>query len=90
MKLIKFEKHNCPKCVMVQNFLDDKGIEFKDDNKDKAEKIDVENYSDLDFISKYVDFSLPVVVLLDDNGELVKKSVGFEPAELEEIVSQLQ
>jgi thioredoxin 1 len=75
MKLIKFEKHNCPKC--------------KDDNKDKAEKIDVENYSDLDFISKYVDFSLPVVVLLDDNGELVKKSVGFEPAELEEIVSQL-
>jgi thioredoxin 1 len=81
MKLIKFEKKNCSKCVFVQNFLDEKGI--------KAEKIDVENYSDLDFISKYVDFSLPVVVLLDDNGELVKKSVGFEPAELEEIVSQL-
>jgi thioredoxin 1 len=81
MKLIKFEKKNCSKCVFVQNFLDDKGI--------KAEKIDVENYNDLDFISKYVDFSLPVVVLLDDNGELVKKSVGFEPAELEEIVSQL-
>jgi thioredoxin 1 len=81
MKLIKFEKKNCSKCVFVQNFLDEKGI--------KVEKIDVENYSDLDFISKYVDFSLPVVVLLDDNGELVKKSVGFEPAELEEIVSQL-
>jgi hypothetical protein len=74
---------------MVQNFLDNKGIEFKDDNKDKAEKIDVENYSDLDFISKYVDFSLPVVVLLDDYGKLVKKSVGFEPVELEEIVSKL-
>jgi thioredoxin 1 len=81
MKLIKFEKKNCSKCVFVQNFLDEKGI--------KVEKIDVENYSDLDFISKYVDFSLPVVVLLDDNGELVKKSVGYEPAELEEIVSQL-
>jgi thioredoxin 1 len=81
MKLIKFEKHNCPKCVMVQSFLDDKGI--------KAEKIDIENYDNLDFISKYVDMSLPVVVLLDDNEGLVKKSVGFEPAELEEIISKL-
>jgi glutaredoxin len=81
MKLIKFEKHNCPKCVMVQNFLDDKGIE--------VEKINVENHDDLDFISKYVDMSLPVVVLLDDNEGLVKKSVGFEPSELEEIIEQL-
>lgn len=81
MKLIKFEKDHCSKCTMVQNFLDDKGV--------KAEKIDVENYSDIDFISKYVDMSLPVVVLLDENGNLIKKSVGFEPQELEEIISQL-
>jgi glutaredoxin len=81
MKLVKFEKNHCPKCTMVQNFLDDKGI--------KPEKIDVENSDDLDFISKYVDMALPVVVLLDDNGELIQKSVGFEPAVLEEIVSKL-
>jgi hypothetical protein len=66
---------------MVQNFLDDKGI--------IPEKIDVENYNDLDFISKYVDFSLPVVVLLNEDGELIQKSVGFEPDELEEIITKL-
>jgi glutaredoxin len=81
MRLIKFEKKNCSKCVFVQNFLDDKGIE--------AEKIDVENYNDLDFIAKYVDMALPVVVLLDDNGELIQRSFDYKPHELEEIVSKL-
>jgi glutaredoxin len=81
MRLIKFEKKNCSKCVFVQNFLDEKGI--------KVEKIDVENYSDLDFISKYVDFSLPVVVLLDENNELIQKTFDYKPDELEEIISKL-
>jgi glutaredoxin len=81
MRLIKFEKKNCSKCVFVQNFLDEKGI--------KVEKIDVENYNDLDFISKYVDFSLPVVVLLDENNELIQKTFDYKPDELEEIVSKL-
>jgi glutaredoxin len=81
VRLVKFEKKACSKCISVQNFLDDKGI--------KPEKIDVENYDDLDFIAKYVEMALPVVVLLDENDQLVQKSVGFEPAELEEIVSKL-
>ncbi|PHA03057.1 thiol reductase thioredoxin [Bacillus pseudomycoides] len=81
MRLIKFEKSNCPKCVMLQNLLDDHGV--------KTEKIDVENYSDIEFIAKYVDMSLPVLVLLNDNEELVMKSAGFNPDELNEIVSKL-
>jgi glutaredoxin len=81
MRLIKFEKKNCSKCVFVQNFLDEKGVQ--------VEKIDVENYNDLDFISKYVDFSLPVVVLLDENNELVQKTFDYKPDELEEIISKL-
>lgn len=80
-RLIKFEKHNCPKCVVVENFLTDQGV--------KAEKIDVESHSDLDFIAKYVEMSLPVVVLLDEKGELIKKSVGYNPPELEEILTHL-
>jgi glutaredoxin len=82
MKLIKFEKKNCPKCDMVQNFLNDQEVNID-------EKVDVEVSTDLDFISKYVSMSLPVVVLLDDNGELVKKSEGFVSEELEEIVELL-
>jgi glutaredoxin len=82
MRLLKFEKKNCPKCDMVQNFVNDQDVTFD-------EKVDVEVSSDLDFISKYVSMSLPVVVLLDDNGEIVKKSEGFNPAELEEIVELL-
>lgn len=78
-RIIKFEKKKCPKCVSVQNFFNDQDIE--------VEKVDVETSTNLDFISKYVSMTLPVVVLLDDNEQLVKKSEGFEPGELEEIVS---
>lgn len=79
MKLIKFEKKLCPKCDAVQAFLDNQNVEFD-------EKIDIDVSSDLDFISKYVSMSLPVVVLLDDDGNLIKKSEGFNPEELQDIV----
>lgn len=81
MKLIKFEKKMCPKCDMVQAYLDDAGA--------KVEHIDVENSSDIGFISKYVEMSLPVVVLLNENEELIEKSIGFVPEELEAIIYKL-
>lgn len=78
MKVIKFEKQNCVPCTMVQNFLDDKGIEVEKvnpfDNPDEA--------------IKYQIGSVPVVILLDGDTE-VKRSIGYKPDELEEIVSQL-
>jgi thioredoxin 1 len=81
MRLIKFEKQMCGNCNRVEAFLNGNNVQ--------AEHIDVESYSDLDFISKYVTMTLPVVVLLDDDGSLVKKSEGFNPPELEEIISLL-
>lgn len=81
MRLVKFESANCPKCVAAQNFLDGNGV--------VAEKIDVNNHSDLDFISKHVNMSLPVIVLLDENDEVILRSESFNPPELEEIVAEL-
>lgn len=80
-RLIKFESDGCSKCVMAQNFLEANGV--------APEKIDINNYSDLDFISKYVSMTLPVIVLLDENENLVQKSEGFNPPELEQLISQL-
>jgi glutaredoxin len=82
MRLLKFEKKNCPKCDMVQNYFDNEGIHID-------EKYDVETSSDLDFIAQYVSMSLPVVVLIHDNGEVVRKSEGFNRGQLEEIVELL-
>ncbi|PAD70539.1 hypothetical protein CHH83_01690 [Bacillus sp. 7586-K] len=83
MKLIKFEKKLCPKCDSAQAFLDNQDVSID-------EKIDIEVSSDLDFIAKYVSMSLPVIVLLDDEGNLIKKSEGFNPEELLEIIELIQ
>ncbi len=79
MKLIKFEKANCVPCQMVQNYLDDKGVEVEKvnpfDNPDKAVEYNIS--------------SVPVTILLDDNGNEVVRSNGFKPDELENLISQL-
>ena len=75
MKIIKFEKPNCVPCTMVQNLLDDKGV--------KVEKINP--FDNPDEAIKYQIGSVPVVILLDEDKEL-KRSIGYKPEELEEII----
>lgn len=79
MKLLKFEKERCPACTMVENFLSDNNVE--------SEKVNP--FNDPDVAAKFDIGSVPVTILLDDNDQEVQRSVGFKPAELEEIISKL-
>ena len=79
MKIIKFEKPGCVPCQMVQNFLDDKGVAVEKvnpfDNPDEAVKYEIS--------------SVPVTILLNNEGEEVQRSVGFKPDELDSMASKL-
>lgn len=80
MKIIKFEKENCPACTMVQNLLDDNDV--------SVEKINP--FDNPELAVKYDIGSVPVTILLNDDGIEVQRSIGFKPNELEEIISKLK
>lgn len=77
-KLIKFENNGCVPCQMVQNYLDDKGIE--------VEKINP--FENPDAAIKYGIGSVPVTILLNHENE-VSRSNGFNPEELDRLIEQL-
>ncbi|MED1863385.1 thioredoxin [Fictibacillus nanhaiensis] len=79
MKLIKFEKQNCPACTMVENFLSDQGVETKKINP----------FDNPDLAAQYEIGSVPVTILLNEEGTEVERSIGFKPHELERIISKL-
>lgn len=79
MKLIKLEQPNCRNCGFVANFLGDKGIDY--------ETIDVTVNPNV--AAKYDIMSTPVTILLDDDGNELQRSMGFNPSELEDIVSKM-
>jgi thioredoxin 1 len=78
-KLLKFEKENCPACTMVENFLTDKNVEVEKVNPFEQPKL----------AAKFMISSVPVTILLDDEGNEIQRSRGFNPAELEQLISQL-
>ncbi len=79
MKLIKLEQPNCSNCSFVENFLIDNNVEYT--------KIDVTQQPDVAL--KYGVMSVPVTILLDDDENEVKRSIGFKPNELEDIINEL-
>jgi len=79
MKLLKLERKGCSPCMLVGNYLDSNGVEY--------EKVDVEDQPNIAVL--YNVLSVPVTILLDDNGNVVKESKGFKPPELDELIAQL-
>lgn len=79
MKLIKLEQPNCTNCSFVENFLIDNHVEYT--------KIDVTKYPNE--AVKYGVMSVPVVILLDENENEIKRSIGYKPSELESIIKDL-
>ncbi len=79
-KLIKFEKENCPACTIVENFLSEKDV--------SPEKVNPFDQPDL--AVKFKISSVPVVILLSDEGQEIKRSRGFNPGELEEIINLIK
>jgi thioredoxin 1 len=65
---------------MVSNYLNDKDVSY--------ENIDVEKNPDL-AVKFDIGMSVPVTILLDDNGEEVMRSRGFKANELEDIINSL-
>ena len=64
---------------MVSGFLDSKEVVY--------EEFDIMENTDL--AVKYGIMSVPVVVLLDDEDKEISRSTGFNPPELESLISQL-
>lgn len=79
MKLLKLEQPNCRNCGIVGQFLSNQGVEF--------ETVDVSKNPDM--AVKYDIMSTPVVILLDESGEEVERSAGFNPGQLEEMINKL-
>lgn len=80
LKLIKFEQDGCSPCKAMDMFFDSKG--FKDYEK-------VNPFDSPHLAVKYDVGKLPTVVLVDSDGNEVQRSVGFNPPELEELISKL-
>jgi thioredoxin 1 len=80
MKILKFEKENCPACQMVENFLQENNVQ--------AEKVNP--FENPELAVKYKITSVPVTFLLDDNENVVDKIVGFKPDKLEQMIEKLK
>ncbi|MFC8150407.1 thioredoxin family protein [Bacillus paralicheniformis] len=76
MKLIKLEQPSCNPCQLVSNYLKEKEIEF--------EAIDVTQRPEI--AAEYGVMGVPVTILLDEKGSELKRSSGFKPDELDNIV----
>lgn len=78
-KLIKIYKQNCDPCAKVDGFLKDLEVEY--------ESFDIMENTTL--AAQYGIMSVPVTILVDDNGNEISRSIGYKPNELENLISQL-
>jgi thioredoxin 1 len=79
MKLLKLYQPNCRPCVFVENFLQDQGVEYQSINVQEEPEAAVE----------FGIMATPVVILCNDEGKEVQRSSGFNPADLEDMISKL-
>lgn len=79
MRLLKLERYNCVPCKMVENYLQDLGVEY--------EKINIEDNPEK--AMEYGVMSVPVTLLLDDDGNEVDRVVGYAPPDLSSLVNRL-
>lgn len=78
-KIIKLYKNNCNPCTLVSNYLEYKGV--------KAEEYNIMENTDL--AVKYGVMSVPVIILVDDEGNEIQRSTGFKPNEIDKLLDQL-
>ncbi|WP_163113990.1 thioredoxin family protein [Bacillus velezensis] len=79
MRLIKLEQPNCNSCKIVSNYLNEAGAEYK--IVDVTQKPEV--------AAQYEVMGVPVTILLNEQGEEVKRSIGFKPDELDKLVREV-
>lgn len=76
-KIIKFGKQGCAPCQMVDMFLNDKGVEYT--------SVDV--FKEPEQAVEFDIGSVPTIVLVDEKGKEIQRSIGFKDTELEDMVS---
>jgi SPBc2 prophage-derived thioredoxin-like protein yosR len=79
-KLIKFEKENCKPCEFVTQYLNSKGVEFEAINA----------YNDPMRASKMKVRSVPTLMLIDTEGNEIKRIVGYNPQEIDLMIEELK
>ncbi|MFB8094227.1 thioredoxin domain-containing protein [Bacillus velezensis] len=79
MRVIKLEQSNCNPCKMVSNYLNDAGVKY--------ETVDVTQKPEV--AAQYEVMGVPVTILLNEQGEEVKRSIGFKPDELDKLVREV-
>lgn len=79
-KIIKFATEDCTYCKMVNGFLDS----HKDDIKVEIET--TSPFDNPDLAIKYEVMSIPVLVLVDEEGNEISRTKGFNPEQLEQII----
>ncbi len=77
-KILKFEKNDCNPCALVSDLLDKSGVQY--------EKVNPFNNPEL--AMKYKVRSVPTVILVEQDQE-IRRTVGFKPEELQEIMNSL-
>ncbi|MER1274806.1 thioredoxin domain-containing protein [Bacillus velezensis] len=80
MRLIKLEQPNCNPCKMVSNYLNEVGVKY--------ETVDVTQKPEV--AAQFEVMGVPVTILLNEQGEEVKRSIGFKPNELDELLKELR
>lgn len=78
-KIIKFEKADCNPCVMVSQYLDLNSTAFEAINPFNNPEIAV----------KYKIRSVPTTILVE-NDEILMRSIGYQPEELNQIIKAMQ
>lgn len=78
-QLLKFSRVGCSPCKSLGNHLKENGIPHQE--------LDVE--IDLELTNKYGISSVPTLLLVDEDGEVLDKLVGYYPPKADEMASQL-
>lgn len=78
-KILKFSRVGCNPCVRMSNHLHDTDVEFVE--------LDVEE--DAQMAAKFGVGSVPTLLLIDEDDNILERVVGFNDVEVDELVSKL-
>ena len=76
--ILKFSRVGCTPCKIMSNFLQDKGVQYKE--------LDVEE--DAQLAAKFGIASVPTLLLVNGDDEVLDRVVGFNPSDIEELLSK--
>ncbi|MBL4951111.1 thioredoxin family protein [Neobacillus sp. YIM B02564] len=76
-QILKFSRVGCTPCKIMTNFLNEQGVEYKE--------LDVED--DAQLAVQYGISGVPTLLLVDENGDVLDRVVGFNPSAIEKLLS---